>query len=432
MKILSLTPGTGGTFYCQNCLRDGLMVRALRQRGHDVIVLPLYLPILLDAEGLASTDKVFFGGVNAYLQQHVPLFRHTPRWLDKLLDAAWVLRAAAKREGSTRAADLGPMTYSMLQGRDGRQRKEVERLLEWLRTEPAPDVVHISNALLLGVASEIKREFGGTVVCSLQDEDTFIDAMTPAWRDRCWALMAEKAQEVDLSVAVSDWYADKMAARLRLPRERVRTVYLGTEWDGLPPAPLDFSPPTLGYLSRISHGQGFTRLVDAFIALKRDPQLKDLRLRVTGGATSGGEAYLREMQDKLRAVGILDDVEILEDFTKPARQEFMRSLDVLSAPAPDGEAFGLFIIEAGACGVPVVQPSVGAFREVIEKTGGGVVYDPADAGALERELRSLLLDPERARALGQSGRAGVHAHFNSAQMAERMADVFAEAAGVPA
>lgn len=432
MKILSLTPGTGGTFYCQNCLRDGQMVRALRQRGHDVIVLPLYLPILLDAEGVDSDTPVFFGGVNAYLQQTVGLFRHTPRWLDKLLDSDWLLRLAAGREGSTRAADLGPMTYSMLQGRDGRQRKELERLMAWLKSEPAPDIVHISNALLLGVASEIKRELGVTVVCSLQDEDTFIDAMLPVWRARCWKLMSEKARDVDQFVAVSDWYSEKMSERLQVERDRIRTVYLGTEWENVAPAPMSFDPPVLGYLSRISHGQGFSALVDAFVELKRDPALENLKLRVTGGVTSGGHDYLAAQMAILRAAGVAEDVEIVEDFSKAARQEFVRSLSVLSAPAPEGEAFGLFIIEAGACGVPVVQPEAGAFGEVVRATGGGVVYEHDDEGALVRELKGLLLDPARARALGAKGRESVMARFTSTAMAEGMADAFGDAAAAAA
>lgn len=425
MKILSLTPGTGGTFYCQNCLRDGQMVRALRRQGHDVIVVPLYLPILLDSEGLYDGQPVFFGGVNVYLQQTVGLFRNTPRWLDRLFDSTWMLRKAASREGSTRAAALGPMTYSMLQGRDGRQRKELERLVAWLKTEPRPDVVHISNALLLGLAGEIKRGLGVPVVCSLQDEDTFIDAMDAPWRDRCWGLIAKCAREVDAFIAVSDWYADKMAQRMATPRAKIHTVHLGSEWGEVPAACMDFDPPTLGYLSRVNHSQGFTALAEAFITLKKDPALKRLRLRATGGVTSGDRDYVNSMMAKFAAAGVADDVEIVEDFGKEARQAFLRTISVLSSPAPEGEAFGLFILEAGACGVPVVQPDVGAFREVVSLTGGGVIYDPGVPNALVDALRALLLDPARARALGQQARATVPLHFSSDAMAAKTAALFA-------
>jgi glycosyltransferase involved in cell wall biosynthesis len=426
MKILSLTPGTGGTFYCQNCLRDGQMVRALHRRGHDVTVVPLYLPILLDSEELNAETGVFFGGVNVFLQQNVGIFRSTPRWLDKLFDSAWMLRKAASREGSTRAVDLGPMTYSMLQGRDGLQRKELDRLLDWLKEQPKPDVVHISNALLLGLVGEIKKALRVPVVCNLQDEDTFLDAMTPEWRDKCWAIIAEKARDVDVFIAVSRWYAEKMALRMKTPPGRIRVVPLGIEWESVEPATLDFERPVLGFLSRIHPSQGFSALVEAFIELKRDPRLKHLRLRATGGITSGDHDYVKEVMAKLKAAGVADDVEIVEEFNRAARQEFVRSITVLSVPAPEGEAFGMFILEAGACGVPVVQPDAGAFREVIEMTGGGIVYNPKDPRGLFESLRQLLLDPEQARRLGNNARNTVKERFMSSAMAANMEAVLSE------
>ncbi len=401
------------------------MVRALRRQGHDVIVVPLYLPISLDAEGFTNGVGVFFGGVNVFLQQSLGLFRSTPRWLDRFFDSNWVLRQAAAREGSTRAADLGSMTYSMLRGRDGKQTKELDRLLAWLKELPRPDVVHISNALLLGVASEIRGLLDVPIVCSLQDEDTWVDAMTPKWRERCWGIIAEKARDVDLFISVSRWYAGRMTQRAGIPDERMRTVPVGIEWEVTEPKRAS-NPPVLGYLSRIHPTQGFSALVDAFIELKRDPGLSDLRLRATGGITSGDRGYVKDVLAKLAAAGVAGDVEIIDEFTSAARQQFLRSVNVLSVPELQGEAFGMFIIEAGACGVPVVQPDVGAFREVVEMTGGGVMYDPGKGGALTDALRRVLLDPALARELGNHARAAVKSRFGSDAMAANMANVFAE------
>lgn len=424
MRILSLTPGSGGTFYCENCLRDGQMVRALRRQGHDITVVPLYLPILLDSEGLGNHAKVFFGGVNVYLQQVSSIFQKMPRWCENLLDSRWVLRKAASREGSTSAAALGPMTYSMLQGRDGRQRKEFAYFLEWLKAQPRPDVAHISNALLLGVAAEIRRTLGCPVVCSLQDEDTWIDAMDGGWRERCWQLLAEKAKDADAFIAVSQWYARRMQERMRVPDEKMHVVPLGTEWSIADAAPLPFDPPVLGYLSRLHPNQGFSVLVDAFMELKQRPGLERLRLRATGGVTSGDRVYVKHELERLAARGYGDDVEIIEEFDRASRQAFVRSLTALSAPAPEGEAFGLFIIEAGACGVPVVQPDVGAFGEVVNLTGGGLLYDPSDPKALVMTLERVLTNPDVAHDLGRKGRTAVREQFTSDIMARNIADVF--------
>lgn len=424
MRILHLTPGTGGTFYCPNCVRDGLLVRALRRRGHDVMIVPLYLPVSIDAEGLADDAPVFFGGVNVYLQQQFSFFRKTPRWLDRIFDSAWALRRAAAKEGSTSAAELGPMTYSMLRGRDGRQRKELDRLLAWLKDQPRPEVIHLSNALLLGVAPEIQETLNAPVVCTLQDEDTWIDAMEPRWKQRCWDLLAEKARGVHAFVSVSHWYAGQMSSRTGIPRDRIAVVPLGIEPEGSDPASLACDPPVLGYLSRISEAQGFGRLVEAFITLRQDPQLHNLRLRATGGVTAGDRTFVSAMRRKLAQAGAGGDVEIIENFGKAARRKFLHSITALSVPSSCGEAFGLFILEAGGCGVPVVQPDVGAFREVIDMTGGGLTYDPTDENALPETLKRVLLNPEYARSLGAAAHASVLSRFTSDAMAEKMMSVY--------
>jgi glycosyltransferase involved in cell wall biosynthesis len=422
---LQLTPGTGGTFYCQNCLRDGVLVRGLQRQGCDVTVVPMYLPVLTDSEGLSEHRvPVFFGGINCYLQQTSKFFQKTPRWLDRIFDSPWMLKQAAAREGTTRASDHGAMTYSMLQGRDGLQRKELERLLEWLATQERPDIVHVSTALLLGVAAEIRAALGTPIVCTLQDEDQWVDALGPEWRDRCWNLIGDLGRETDALVAVSNWYANQMAARLRIPRKRIHVVPLGTEAEELDSAPKEEHPPTIGYLSRIHPDQGFEILVDAFIRLKSDPRLKGLRLRATGGVTPGDIEFVAAMRARLEKAGCGNDVEILEDFTRNARRDFLRSISVMSVPAPQGEAFGLFILEAGACGVPVVQPDAGAFREVVESTGGGIVYDPTNPHALTEALRQVLLEPRLARTLGRAAHSVVRERFTGDVMAERMLTVY--------
>ncbi|HOZ48301.1 MAG TPA: glycosyltransferase family 4 protein [Candidatus Hydrogenedentes bacterium] len=425
MRIVQITPGSGGTFYCENCLRDVAVVQALRRLGHDVVMTPMYLPLFVDASaGVAQGVPVFFGGINVYLQQKLALFRKTPRWLDRLFDAPWMLKWAAGREGSTDAADLGPMTLSMLRGEDGRQRKELARLVAWLHDEARPDVVHISNALLLGLAAEIKRALNVPIVCSLQDEHTWLDAMGKPYALRCWQAMADNARHVDAFAAVSRWYAQEMGRRMALPPERVHMVYLGIELDDIEGARTAPQPPVIGYLSRLCGGHGLDHLVEAFIRLKREPALSDLTLRATGGITPADRPFVDGLVEKLRRAGVADDVEFLPDFDRAARHAFLESLSVLSVPVPQGEAFGSFILEALAHAVPVVEPQAGAFPEIIEATGGGVVYDPDVEGALDQALAGLLLDPARAETLGLQGRAVVRQRFTVDVMAGNLAALY--------
>lgn len=417
MKVVHIVPGSGGTFYCQNCMRDTALIQALRRQGVDVVMVPMYLPMFTD--GNPDHTPVFFGGINVWLQQHFPLFRKTPRWFDRLFDSKWMLRRAATMEGTTSAAGLGAMTLSMLEGSDGNQRKEVERLVQWLAEQEKPDVVHISNALLIGLAGEIKKVLPVPVVCTLQDEDGWLDGIEPPFNQACWNAIAARCKNVDRFISVSRWFADRMSVRLKIARDRIDVVHIGIDLNGYEPAALDLNPPVLGFLSRMNPVQGLDRLVDAFIALKKFPELKNLKLRATGGTVGMDQAFVSGLRKKLAKVGLENDAEFIEDFSREQRLAFLKSLSVLCVPAEQGEAFGTYIIEALAAGVPVVQPDAGAFPELIEETGGGVIYHD-----LVKILRELLTRPEEIRRLGQNGRKSVVEKFSVETMAQNMISVY--------
>ncbi len=424
MKIVYIVPGTGGTFYCQNCMRDIELVRTLRSQGHDVLMVPVYLPLLIDAPDINDDTPVFFGGINCYLQQKFPIFRNTPRWLDRIFDAAWMLRQAAKKEGTTEAAGLGPMTLSMLEGPDGHQKKELERMITWLRDQEKPDVIHLSNALLLGMAKTLKTALDVPLFCSLQDEEPWLDAIDEPHDQLCWEAMTVASKDVDAFVAVSQWYADTMKRRMSLPDDKVHVVHLGIKVHDEDTTPVSFDPPVIGYLSKMTDSLGLGRLVDAFIHLKQHPRLHNLKLRATGGQVGGDIVYVKWLKKKLAKHGMEHDVEFLNDFNAEDRRKFVQSISVMSVPADGGEAFGLFIIESLAAGVPVVQPEAGAFPEVLNATGGGLLYDPSNADGLTMSLEALLLDPDRARELGSTGREAVKENFSTERMAERTLDIY--------
>jgi hypothetical protein len=141
MRILSLTGGAG-PMYCGSCLRDNALASALLRRGHDVVLTPVYTPTKTD-EANVSGGHVFFGGISVFLEQHSAIFRHTPRILDRIWDSSWALRMATKRQIKVDAKSLGEMTVSMLKGERGFQAKEIDKLLDWLRTEERFDVINL-------------------------------------------------------------------------------------------------------------------------------------------------------------------------------------------------------------------------------------------------------------------------------------------------
>jgi len=419
MKVVHIVPGSGGTFYCQNCMRDGALVQALRRAGEDVVMVPMYLPMFTDGDPAQDNTPVFFGGINVWLQQQVPFFRKTPRWLDRWFDSQWMLKRAAKMEGTTSAAGLGAMTLSMLEGTEGNQRKEVERLVQWLAEHENPDAVHISNALLVGMAGEIKARLDVPVVCSLQDEDGWLDEINPPFGEACWDAIRTRVGDVDRFVAVSHWYADRMSERLRIPRDRIDVVHVGIDLVGFGQAALDFDPPVLGYLSRMNEKLGMGKLVDAFIELKKFPGLEKLKLRATGGLVGDDRKYVSNLRKKLALRGMENDAEFIADFSREHRLAFLESLSVMCVPVEQGEASGTYIIEAMAAGVPVVQPNAGAFPELVEATGGGVIYEDLTA-----TLRELLTHPDRARELGRKGRESVLERFGVEAMAQNTLAIY--------
>src|SRR5206468_435458 len=130
MRIAYITAGAAGMF-CGSCLHDNTLVSALIAQGHDALLVPTYTPIRTD-ETDVSRGPVFFGGVNVYLEQKVPLFRRTPWFLDRLLNARWLLRWVSRFAAKTRAEELGELALSMLRGQHGFQRKEIDKLVYWL------------------------------------------------------------------------------------------------------------------------------------------------------------------------------------------------------------------------------------------------------------------------------------------------------------
>jgi len=427
LRIVQITPGAGRMF-CGACLRDNALVTALRQLGHAALMAPLYLPLTLDEEDQSAGRPIFFSGINVYLEQQSALFRHAPAWLHQALASPTLLKWASGAAAKTSSMDLGGMTLSMLRGEEGNQARELEQLIDWLRAEK-PDVVSLSNALLAGMARRIKAALRVPVLCSLQGEDWFLDALPSPDRELAWQTAAERAADVDLFIAPSRYFADLMQRRLKLAPERVRVLPNGLNLDGYAAAPRisDVQPPVLGYFARMCREKGLETLVNAFIVLKKRGRAGNLKLRIGGSCGPADQIFVDELRARLQERSLLADVEFCPNLSRADKQAFLRSLSVFSVPAVYGEAFGLYVIEALACGVPVVQPRHAAFPELIAATGGGLLCAPGDEPALADAIESLLLDPARARSLGEAGQKAVREQFDIETMARRMAELCREA-----
>jgi len=423
MKIVHIVPGFGGTFYCGNCLRDSGVIASLKKAGHHAITLPMYLPLTMDGKETGDDIPVFYGAVNIYLKQF-PVFRHMPKWFEHLMNSTAVLKFAAKKSSSTRAEGLEDLTESMLLGAEGHQSEELQQLVDFLKYHEKPDIVHVSNALLLGMAKKVRDEVGVPVVCSLQDEDVWVDAMHEDHREKMWNLLAEKAKDVDAFIAVSDFFAGVMQKRMSIPDKKLHVLHVGVDPNAYTYSKPAREPQAIGYVSRIYEENGFEVLVDAFILLKKNPVFKTLKLKATGGQTGDDTKFINKQLSKLKQNNIEMDFEIQQDFTPSGLQVFFNSITVLSVPVLNGEAFGLYQLEALASGIPLVQPELGAFPEIITASGGGVTYKPNTASALADKLAEVLLNPVQLETMSIAGRKAVEEKFDCGKLSAKMVDIY--------
>ena len=412
--------------YCGSCSRDNALAAELLARGHEVTLLPLYTPSTTD-ETNVSRQRVLFGGISIYLQQHLALFRRTPRMLDRLWDSPAVIRALASRSLSTDPTLLGDLTISMLEGDRGVLRKEFAKFLEWLGDEPVPDVVNLPNSLLIGLARPLREALKRPVCCTLQGEDLFLAGLVEPYRSRALDLIRREVPEVERFIAVSEAYVPVMSELLRIPPERIAVVPLGINLAGYEhrhPADGVFR---VGYFARIAPEKGLHVLADAYQRFRRRIGPANVRLEAAGYLSRAHAGYLEDVRRSLDAAGLADEFTYHGVVDRAGKLAFLQSIDLLSVPATYDEPKGVFLLEAMASGVPIVQPRRGAFTEIVEKTGGGILVAPDDADALADGLHTLWNDRSLAETLGQRGFHGVREHYDVARSAHRLLAVYEQA-----
>jgi len=429
MRIVYLAAGAGGMF-CGSCLHDNTLAAALTKLGEDVLLVPTYTPIRTDEEDV-SEPRVMFGGINVYLQQKLPFFRRTPWFLDWLLDRPGLIDWLASRGMSTEASELGDITVSMLRGEEGNQRKEVAKMVHWLATEIKPDIVHLSNAMLIGMAREIRKALNVPIVCTLSGEDIFLDKLLSPYREQSQQVLRERADDVTAYVSLNRYYAHHMSEYMGIDPERVHVIPHGLKMAGHAEKrrPADRREVVIGYMARICPDKGLHHLVDAFVLLAKDKTLPPIKLRAAGYLGKSDRAYLERTQQRIRAAGLETSFEYLGELDRAGKIAFLQSLDVMSVPTVYRESKGLSILEAWANATPVVLPEHGAFPELVADTGGGVLHAPEDPQAIAAALREMILNLPAADEMGRQGRRAITERYTDEVMARRTLDLYRRLVG---
>ena len=419
VKIAYIAAGAAG-MYCGNCLRDHALALAIRKLGEEMVLVPIYTPLRTDlSQGEETRDgPVFFNGVRAYLQQHLPYLRKPRPVLDRMLSSGTVNRLLAVVGAKTDASGLGPLTHSMLRGEEGNQAREIDELLVWLRDDLKPDIIHLSNVLLVGLARRLREELKVPVVCSLQSEDHFIDELEEPHKAGCIEEIRTRADELDGLVAVSAFYRETVCEKYGIEKDKVAVILPGIPLAG---HPAKRSGPrnegvTIGYLARLTPEKGLEHLCEAFRSIASDGN-DALRLSAAGYFPGASAPWLKEISLKLKGAGVRDRAEFLGTLDRREKLSFLSNLDIFSVPARRPETKGLYAMEAMASGIPFVLPGSGVFPEIFDRSGGGLLYEPGNPDGLRSALAALIEDDDLRDRLGREGREAALDYFNADRMA---------------
>jgi glycosyltransferase involved in cell wall biosynthesis len=164
--------------------------------------------------------------------------------------------------------------------------------------------------------------------------------------------------------------------------------------------------------------------VDAFIEMKKQDLIPGLTLNVCGGFTGIDKPFISKQLKKIREQKLEKFVRIFPDFQGDKKLEFFSKVDIISVPVRKYDGYGLYLLEANAAGIPVVQPATGAFPEIVERTKGGIIYSPDTVSELASSLHKLLKDKELISSLGEAGRKNVRQELSLDRMSAGLSEVY--------
>ncbi|MBV6394841.1 MAG: D-inositol-3-phosphate glycosyltransferase [Anaerolineales bacterium] len=420
MKIIYIATGAAN-MYCGSCMHDNALAAGMQAAGEDVTMFPLYTPMRLDERSVGER-RIFYGGIKAYLLQKYPRPFFGRDLLLRLAGSQAILRLMPRFDIGSAVDPVAnaQLTVSMLNGENGNQRELLDEFVGWVKTHYKPDLIHITNALIIGVARQFKRELNIPITCGLHGEDIFLEGLPQPFQDEALAIIRERAADVDRFLAISGYYGGMFSKWVGLDPSKIDVVYPGIALDdyrSLTPDPAP-RPPTIGFLARFVPEKGLHLLVDAFLSLARSGEFPNLRLVAGGYFSRAYKTYMDGIRKKIQASGFEDRVELLGTLERADKLNFFRRIDVFSVPAPYREPKGISILESLAAGVPVVQPDHGAYPEWVNATQGGLLFQPDNVADLAEKLAALLRDAQLRRRLAQQGRAAAFEKFSAEKMSE--------------
>lgn len=419
MKIVYLATGAAN-MYCGSCMHDNALAAGMKNAGEDVSLFTLYTPMRLDEKSVGE-KQILYGGIKAYMTQRFP--RPFPgRGLLMRLAGSQTLHRLMPYFDIGSAVDAeanAELTISMLKGEQGNQKELLQELIEWIQKYYQPDLIHVTNALMIGVVRELKRTLKIPITCGLHGEDIFLEGLPAPHQKEALELIRDRAQDVDRFLAISSYYGDMFSKWVGIDPNKIDVVYPGIALDDyrdLTPEPSADGLLTIGFLARFVPEKGLHLLLDAFTTLVRSGEFPNLQLIAGGYMSSAYKTYIDGLEKKIKSSGLEDRVKFYGTLDRAQKLDLFRRMDVFSVPAPYREPKGISILEALASGVPVVQPEHGSYSEWIHATEGGLLCRPNDSLDLAEKLAMLLRAADLRKKLGQQGRKAIFEKFSAEAM----------------
>ena len=416
MKVLFIIPGSGDSFYCGNCFRDNLQASALRKAGHDVIIMPLYLP-LRDSSFPADTP-LFFPATTYYTAQKFFSKRKMPKWLERLTGSDTMLNMASSMSGTTSAEGMEGMTLSMITGDDPTFQHQINQLIEWITKHERPDIIHLSSSLIIGIAKALSQQLDIPIICSVQDEEVWIDSLNKTHAGIAWQSITENIRYIDHFVTTSEFYRNRVAKKI--PQiTNIEVIYPAVDQQKYAS---DIYPkdPVIGFFYHMNKQNGLDILVEAFVRLKRKNTIPNLKLKIGGGYTNKEKSYIKKIKKILAPYK--EDVEISDSYSLQDHARFYQSITVISVPITFEEGVGLYLCESFAAGRPAVVPATGSFPEIVAEAG--ITYQPNNSEALANALEELLSNKKHYTQSVENAKELSSIRYNQQILAQRLIKIY--------
>jgi glycosyltransferase involved in cell wall biosynthesis len=272
--------------------------------------------------------------------------------------------------------------------------------------------------MLIGIAKAIKNRINIPVVCSLQDEEIWLDSLENQHAREAWEAIGQNTKYVDKFIASSEFYKSVSFEKIPVIKE-IDVVYPGVNIEKYKSSDYPKNP-TIGFYYRMNYENGLDILAQAFVKLKNENSIPDLKLKIGGGYTRENKKFVNHIRAILQPYA--NDVIWQEHYVLNEHTVFYKDISLICAPLRFNEAFGLYLSEAFAAGRPAVVPNTGSFSEIVEHAG--LLYSPNNSEHLAEALKKMLTNQDIYKRCKEAALQLSQEKYNNATAAEKLSEIY--------